>query len=227
LKMPGPKKHFGYVAFYDLDHTILTGNSATKLVEEARRREVMSDRSFRHALWLSIIYKTGLGEPAGIINRMLGWLNGLSEESVRQLCREVFDVSLAGTIRPEIRRAMEHHRAEGGANVLLSSATAPICEPVSQHLQLDDVICTHLEHRDGILTGGTDGKLVYGMEKKQRMLAYCSEHGYDPGEAYYYGDSYTDRFVMETAGFPVAVSPDRRLLKIALEKNWPILVRDR
>lgn len=221
------EKKFRYAAFYDLDHTILTGNSATNLVKEARRRNVMSEGHFRHALWLSIIYKLGLGEPAGIINRMLGWLNGLSEESVRQLCREVFDVSLAETIRPEIRRALEHHRTEGGANVLLSSATAPICEPVSQHLQLDDVICTHLEHREGILTGGTDGKLVYGLEKKHRMLAYCSEHGYDPREAYYYGDSYTDRFVMEAAGFPVAVSPDRRLLKIALKKNWPILVRDR
>jgi HAD superfamily hydrolase (TIGR01490 family) len=221
------ERHIRYIAFYDLDHTILNVNSATCLFEEARRRKVMSDDHVRQALWLSMKYKMGLGEPATIINRMLGWLSGLSEESVSQMCREVFRQSLIAAIRPEIRRDMDDHRSKGGANVLLSSATALICEPVSQHLGLDDVICTHLVQREGILTGHTEGLLVYGIEKKNRMLDYCSSKGFDPGEAYYYGDSYTDRYVMEAAGFPVAVSPDKRLLKIARKKNWPILVLDR
>jgi putative phosphoserine phosphatase/1-acylglycerol-3-phosphate O-acyltransferase len=221
------KKSFKYIAFYDLDHTILTGNSATYLVEEARLRGVMSPRQHRHAVYLSIIYKLNLGNPTKMINRMLSWLTGLHEEAVKKLSREVFMDDLVQTIRPEIVKSMSEHRTRNGANVLLSSATSPICEPVSEYLKMDDVICTQLASENGILSGKTDGKLVYGLEKKKRLLSYCETYGFDPSESYYYGDSYTDQYVMESVGKPVAVSPDRRLLKIAHKQNWPILMRDR
>lgn len=216
-------KRYKYIAFYDLDRTIFTGNSANSLVEEARRQGMMSKQQFRHALYLSLLYKLDWWEPARIITRMLSWLKGMPESSVQQLCLEVFDQTLIETIRPELLEEMKKHREKGGANVLLSSATSLICEPAASHLQLEDVICTHLEKIDGVLTGTTTGKLVYGPEKKRRMLLYCRQHRYDPGEAYYYGDSKTDFHVMEAVGHPVAVSPDKKLLKIALERDWQIL----
>jgi len=218
---------FRYIAFYDLDHTILKGNSATTLVEVARERGIMNARQFRHALYLSILYKLDLGNPTKMINRMLSWLKGLEEEAIRNLCSEVFHTQLMGCIRPEILQSLDQHRKENGGVVLLSSATSPICEPVSKHLQMDEIICTHLESIDGILTGHTQGKLVYGKEKKNQMLVFCKTHGHDPKLAYYYGDSHTDQYVMEAVGFPVAVSPDKRLKKIAGRKNWPIMAPDR
>jgi HAD superfamily hydrolase (TIGR01490 family) len=220
-------KRFDYIAYYDLDHTILVGNSATYLVEEARKRGVMSQRQYRQALYLSILYKLRIGDPTIMINRMLGWLKGLHLEAVISLCQEVFAEKLKHTIRPEIITSMRHHRDNSGAVVLLSSATSPICEPVSAYLNMDDLICTRLHAENGILTGQTTGKLVYGEEKKHRLLRHCGDHGFDPAEAYYYGDSHTDIHVMMAVGFPVAVSPDKRLLRTALSNQWPILVRDR
>jgi phosphoserine phosphatase len=32
---------------------------------------------------------------------------------------------------------------------------------------------------------------------------------------------------MATVGFPIAVDPDRKLCRLAMENNWPILVRNR
>jgi HAD superfamily hydrolase (TIGR01490 family) len=133
----------------------------------------------------------------------------------------------SSTIRPEILESFALHRSRGAAVVLLSSATSPICEPVAAHLELDALICTHLETRDGAFTGRTRGPLVYGKEKKRRMLSFCLEHEGEASDAWYYGDSHTDRHVMEAVGNPVAVSPDRRLKKIALRHTWPILADDR
>lgn len=217
------KKKYRYIAFYDLDRTIFTGNSATSLVEEARRRGVMNGRQFRHALYLSLLYKLDWQDPARIISRMLTWLKGMTETAARQLCLEVFESNLLQTIRPEITREMQKHQEKHGANVLLSSATSLICEPVAAHLHLDDVICTHLEEVDGVLTGATRGKLVYGREKKIRLMDYCRKEDHDPAEAYYYGDSKTDVYVMETVGHPVAVSPDQQLLAVARERDWRVL----
>ena len=215
---------FNYIAFYDLDHTILAGNSATYLVQEAHKRGVMTERQYRHAVWLSIRYKLRIGEPTRMINRMLSWLKGLQEASIMKLSQEIFDHNIKETIRPEILKTIKEHRAKKAKVVLLSSATTPICQPVSNFLELDEMICTRLESVNGILTGNTSGKLVYGPEKKFRMLDFCREKMSDPQKAWYYGDSHTDRFVMEAVGFPVAVAPDKQLLKIAKRKNWHILL---
>ena len=215
---------YPYTAFYDLDHTILDGNSATHLVQEARKRGVMSERQYRHAVWLSILYKLDMGDSTRMINRMLTWLKGVEEADITTLAQEIFDHTIKETIRPEILETIREHRAQKAKVVLLSSATTPICQPVSLYLELDEMICTRLESESGILTGHTHGKLVYGPEKKVRMLAYCHENNYDPREAWYYGDSHTDKYVMEAVGFPVAVSPDKKLLRIANRNNWPILL---
>ena len=217
---------FNYLAFYDLDRTILKGNSATAIVEEARNRGMMSLKQFRHAAFLSIIYKLGLGNPTKMINRMLSWLKGLEEGSIKQMCQDVFDDLLVDTIRPEILESMDSHRKKGGALILLSSATSLICEPVSNHLLLEEVISTHLESEHGKLTGFTQGKLVYGKEKKVQMYSFCKEHQYEPADAYYYGDSHTDIYVMEAVGNPVAVAPDKRLLRIARARKWPVVALD-
>jgi HAD superfamily hydrolase (TIGR01490 family) len=223
--MPG--KSFKYVAFYDLDHTILMDNSATHLINEARRKGLMSEKHFRQAIYLSILYKMGIGNSTQMIIRMLSWLRGLGEDVIRKLCVDVFNKKIVQKIRPEILTSMEEHRSKNAAIVLLSSASGPICDPVSGYLKLDDVICSRLEISDGIFTGNIIGKLVYGTEKKNRLISYCSDHGYDPAEAYYYGDSYTDHFVMAVVGHPIAVDPDKRLCKIALANDWPILIRNR
>jgi len=217
-------RSFSYTAFYDLDHTILDGNSATHLVMEAHKRGVMSEKQFRHPVLLSILYKLKFGDPTRMINRMLSWLNGLKEDDIFELAGEIFHSTIKNIIRPEILETIQQHRANNGAIVLLSSASAPICRPVSQYMKLDEIICTNLESRDGVLTGHTSGRLVYGPEKKVRMLDYCHKKGTDPKNAWYYGDSHTDRYVMEGVGHPVAVFPDKRLLYIARRNNWPILI---
>jgi len=221
------RKKFEYVAFYDLDHTILEDNSATHLVHEARKRGIMSEKLFRHAVWLSLLYKLGIGNSTKMIIRMLSWLKGLNVDVVSQLCKEVFTGQIVDKIRPEILETIRKHRSGNGGVVLLSSASEPICKPVVKFLEMDDLICSELESVDGILTGYTKGKLVYGKEKENRLIAYCNKHGYKREEAYYYGDSFTDEYVMKAVGNPVAVDPDKRLLKIALKNSWTIMTRNR
>lgn len=221
------RRKFNYIAFFDLDHTILVDNSATHLVNESRKRGIMSEKHYRYAVWISILYKLGIGNSTKMIIRMLSWLKGLDEEAFRKLCVEVCREQLVQQIRPEIAETLEEHRSSKGGVVLLSSASDPICLPVSEYLKMDDLICSKLESVDGLLTGKTKGQLVYGKEKEHRLLSYCREHGYDPAEAYYYGDSFTDEHVMKAVGHPVAVDPDKKLLRIAKKNNWPILVQNR
>ena len=84
-------KEFRYIAFYDLDHTILKDNSATHLVHVSKDRGTMSKRHFRHAVWLSLLYKLGIGDPTKMITRMLGWIRGKGAGDLEELCQEIFN----------------------------------------------------------------------------------------------------------------------------------------
>lgn len=219
-------RKYSYIAFYDLDHTIMKVNSATALINAARLRGIINGKHYRHAIWLSLLYKLGVSHSSETIYEMLSWLKGINEVKIRELCVKIFHKRQVRKIRKQIIVSMQKHRNEDAALILLSSATEPICEPVSHYLELDDIICSRLEVRDGLFTGKTIGPLVFGEEKRKRLLRYCRENGYDPGTAYYYGDSWSDRFVMEAAGHPVAVNPDKKLRKIARKKQWSFLLKN-
>jgi phosphoserine phosphatase len=42
------------------------------------------------------------------------------------------------------------------------------------------------------------------------------------GNAFYYADSIADLPVFESVGFPVCVTPEKKLEKIALKRRWKI-----
>ncbi|MDD4317242.1 MAG: hypothetical protein PHV75_01855, partial [Victivallaceae bacterium] len=52
---------------------------------------------------------------------------------------------------------------------------------------------------------------------------YCKVFRWTLADAAYYGDGYLDRFILDEAGFPVAVNPSPELRKIAVERDWPII----
>ena len=218
------EKKYHYIAFFDLDKTILSVNSANYLVKESRKRGTMSKQNYRRAIYYSILYKLNWRDATKIIHRMLLWLNGVSKIGLESMCREVYDSTLRNFIRPEIIKEFEMHRNNGAALVLLSSATSFVCNPVFKDLNMDDLVCSHIEDRNGKLTGRSRGKLVFGKEKRIRLLAYCKTENYDPENAWYYGDAFSDHHVLEAVGNPVCVDPDKRLKKMAIRKGWRVLI---
>ena len=146
-------RKYSYIAFYDLDHTILKVNSANALVRTARRKDLINGRHFRQAVWLSLQSKYFKGHSSDTIYRMLSWLEGIEEKMILELCEKVFHLKQVSEIRKEIIETMEMHRAKDAALVMLSSATDPICNVVARYLALEDVICSKLEIINGCFTG--------------------------------------------------------------------------
>ncbi|HZP15554.1 MAG TPA: HAD-IB family hydrolase, partial [Nocardioides sp.] len=60
--------------------------------------------------------------------------------------------------------------------------------------------------------------------KADAMRELASRQGYDLSASYAYSDSATDEPMLAAVGHPYAVNPDKDLRRIALERDWPILV---
>jgi HAD superfamily hydrolase (TIGR01490 family) len=212
-----------YVAFFDLDRTIISLNSGSLLVRQAYKNGVMNAGNLINAIFQSYLYKFNLRDTNLIISKMGTWLKGLRQESIDELSKEVIDKYLKDSIRPEIVKEIDFHKEKNGATVILSSAISSICEPLGRHLAVDDIICTTMETSKGILTGAPVGSFCFGDEKRIRLFSYCKTTHFNPSEAWYYADSISDLPVLEVVGNPVCVTPDKKLARIAVERGWKVL----
>lgn len=212
-----------YIAAYDLDKTLLSVNSSRLIVQKSRQMGIMTTREYLKAIYYSIVYKFDLQNASEIVASMIKWLKGRSEEEVQSLIEDQGIPYLIQRIRPEIVSSIEKHRKNNARVVLLSSAMQYLCDPIAEHLGMDDVVCSRLEVIDGVFTGSPVGKLVFEKEKEVRMRAYCQKHGFDLSTAWYYGDAFTDRFVLQAVGNPVAVQPEIKLGWMARRNGWRIM----
>ncbi len=213
------EKH-SYIAAFDLDKTILSVNSSRLIVKGSRKMGYMSRKDFRQAIYYSIIYKFDLKDSNEIVLSMMQWLIGLKESEIKLMAEEKAVPALLQLVRPEIKKELEYHRKKNARLLLLSSSLPYLCEPVARHLNMDDVVCSAMEVKEDLFTGRSQGKLVYGTEKAVRMAEYCKANNFPMETSWYYGDAYTDRFILEAVGNPVCVKPEMKLGRLAKRKGW-------
>lgn len=212
-----------YAAFFDLDDTLLSKNSGKVFWDYcfANRVYTLEQLGF---LGLSLVrFLSGFDEAEEFVRNWAQCFRGWPESKLEQITRELFEKEIRHLIREDAKHEIRRHQSQGARTVILSASTRFVCEPVREHLQIDHVLCTGLEVKDGRLTGNFSSPYVFGEQKYLSALAYCQEHQLDLATCYYYGDAYTDRFVMEAVGNPVCVSPDRQLRGYAARKGWKIV----
>jgi HAD superfamily hydrolase (TIGR01490 family) len=211
-----------YIAFFDLDDTLIRANSGKLLAKSAYEQGMMSLQDLIKAVWLLLLYKFSLLDSEKIIAGMVRWLAGVPEKRVIDLSSELFEKHLQSKITDEARSEIQFHKNKNAAVVILSSALSQVCQAAAAHLEMDDVICTIIETDGGICTGRTAGKPCFGNEKAYKLKEYCEKNNNKVEAAWYYGDSISDFPALQIVGTPVCVNPDRKLLKAANKNNWRI-----
>ena len=212
-----------YIAFFDLDLTLTKAISGKALATAGYKKDLFSFWDFINAIFLSLVFRFELKDPYRIVGSMVRWVKGMPENTMNDLCTEVCHKILLPSVYKEALAEIEFHKSKNARIVILSSALKRICSEMAISLKIDDIICSELEVRDGLLTGKPIGRLCYAEEKAIRLLAYCKKHNNSSSESWYYGDSISDLHVLSAVGHPVCVNPDARLRETAEIRGWKIL----
>jgi HAD superfamily hydrolase (TIGR01490 family) len=210
-------------ALFDLDKTLLDCNSATLWLRHEWRAGRVGVRDVAWALWALSQYHLGLDGLDATFEAAASSVAGVSEAEFAERTRRWFETDVASHLRPGGRDALARHRARGDRIVLATSGTVYAAKPAQLAYGCDDVVCTTLGVKDGVLTGKI-AQSAYGDNKLIRVQEWAAANGIRLEDCTFYTDSFTDVALLERVGSPVVVHPDRRLAAFAARRGWPVEV---
>jgi HAD superfamily hydrolase (TIGR01490 family) len=211
----------GAAAFFDLDRTLLRRSSALALAPAFRARKLISRRQLaRAAVWQLMFMLRGVGADTvkHAAEDGLVVLRGFSPAEMQTLVVESMEELLKPLVYAESLDLVELHRSRGEPVYIVSATLQEIVQVIADDLGFDGALGTVCEVEDGKYTGRSIRPLH--AENKARCIR---ELDYDLFASTAYSDSHTDLPFLEAVGHPVAVNPDRRLRRVAVQRGWPVL----
>jgi len=211
------------VAFFDLDLTLISVNSASLWIRrEVRLGHLSRWQAARGAWWIGL-YQLGIANMEDAIRQAVQTLAGEVEADLERRTNEFWDQEVVDTIRPGARSTVESHRKRGDHLVLLTSSSNYLGGAAARDMNLDDVLSNRFAVRDGVLTGDVIDPVCYGTGKLVEAKEYLRKTDQSLAEATFYTDSYSDLPLLEKVGTPVAVHPDPRLARAARRRGWAVV----
>ena len=146
----------------------------------------------------------------------LAYIKDATPENVMHASEWVVEHDLWKKRREDVVARLIKHREDGANVYIASSVVEPFIEPFAKRIGAE-TIGTPVEIVDGRLR--MVGGLVADEKKIEQVLSRLGVQRVDVA----YGDTILDVPLLEHADRPVAVYPEARLKKIAMERGWEII----
>ena len=146
----------------------------------------------------------------------LAYIKDATPENVMHASEWVVEHDLWKKRREDVVARLIKHREDGANVYIASSVVEPFIEPFAKRIGAE-TIGTPVEIVDGRLR--MVGGLVADEKKIEQVLSRLGVERVDVA----YGDTILDVPLLEHADRPVAVYPEARLKKIAMERGWEII----
>ena len=219
------------VALFDADGTLYTGQFGRGMMKYSsdHHRRFFARRYYASILPAYLLYKLKLGSREimqyALLANVSGMLQGLDQEQADAALTWLLHDYLLPTQRADVMKRLKEHQAKGHKVVIVSGMLTRCAELFKEHLGIDGAIGTQPEFKNGKFTGRTIPPAISGTVKAEKIhgLVKFNDWDVDWASSYAYGDSFTDRYMMDLVGHPVAVYPDVKLHALAKEKNWEVL----
>ena len=211
-------------AFFDIDHTVISKNSAALYVKYMYKEGKLGFDSVLKMIFYLTLYKINLLDFEKLADREAQKSKGEKEKDTIDLCQRWFDEEVVNYIYPEAVKLMEQHRKKGDLIIFLSSASVYLAKPLAEHMGVKHYLCNSpIVDENGNFTGEMKKPFCYGQKKALLAQNFADENGLDLSESFFYTDSVTDLAAMYSFGHPVAVNPDPMLRKQSVKRGWHIV----
>jgi HAD superfamily hydrolase (TIGR01490 family) len=212
------------LAIFDLDHTLLNGDSdylwgeymvANKIVDAdvyQRENKAFLDDYLRGDLDNEVYLKFALKPLTQYpIDRLHAWRSDYVSHWIKPIVAK-------GT-----QALLDKHRAQGDELIIISATNLFITAPIAELLGIDQILSTEPEIIDNQYTGRYLGTPTFKEGKVTVLNEWLKNSNHSLNNSYFYSDSINDLPLLEQVSIPIVVNPDDKLSIVAQSRNWQIL----
>ena len=212
------------VAFFDLDHTLLNGDSDHAWGDFMAEHGLVDQAEFKRINdQFYIDYQAGNLDILAYLEFALSPLKQTPMTTLLAL-REQF---IAERIQPMIvdlaQALVNQHRQAGRELVIVTATNRFVTAPIAEIFNIEHLIATDLEMQAGQYTGQIDGVACFQTGKVTKVKQWLIEHHCDLKQSFFYSDSHNDIPLLELVDNPIAVDPDEKLSRHCQRHGWATL----
>ena len=213
------------LALFDLDYTLLTGDSDHAWGEFLVEEGVVDGAEYARKndfYWQQ--YKAGTLDIREYLAFTLASIAGKSTTELMPLHQRYMAKKIEPMVGQKALAIRKNHAADLCA--IVTATNAFITAPIAARFGVPHLIACDVEIVDGRYTGRTVGEPSFRDGKVTRVKQWLDAMGKqlpDFERSYFYSDSHNDLALMEAVTHPVAVNPDDSLRAHAQAQGWPII----
>lgn len=212
------------LALFDLDHTLLDGDSDQLWCDFLIEKGLLDKAIFSAKNEaMARDYKSGAVDVQAFCEFYIGTLTLKTPQAWEPLRQEFLNTWVMPRLCEGGKAQIRTHQAKGDRVVMTTATNRFITELTAAHLGISELIATEAEVKDGLFTGKALGVLNMREGKVQRLMTWCEQQHlqWTQLETWGYSDSINDLPLLEAVNHPTVTQGDAKLRAEATQRNWP------
>ena len=215
------------LALFDLDHTLLTGDSDYEWTQYLVSKGIVDRETFeaRNKEFYEQ-YKAGTMDIHEFLDFQLRPLADHTRADLEAWHADFMETQIRPRLSQKARELVRKHLDAGDICAMVTATNSFVTGPIARELGIPHLIATIPAQENGRFTGKPRGLPSFREGKIARVDAWLESMGLwwnNFQRSWFYSDSHNDLPLLLRVTDPVVVDPDATLRAYAENAGWPIL----
>ena len=212
------------LAIFDLDNTLIAGDSDHSWGEFLVEQQIVDSISFTQANdRFYQDYQSGELDIEAYLAFALEPLTRFTMTELADLHQTFMREKIQPLHLPKAAELIDKHRQAGDTLLIITATNSFITRPIADWLGVENLLACDPEIVDGRYSGRTINTPCFQHGKVTRLQEWLEGTDSSLKNSYFYSDSANDIPLLDAVTHPIAVDPCPRLLRHARQHGWPII----
>ena len=210
-------------SFFDIDGTLVKGFLITEFSRQLSKKDIFDEKLFVGIEnWIKL-YKEDKATYRKIVLEIpkiySKGIKGLEERDVKNEARKFVKVYLKKIIQPytiDLVKLMKNY----GMTIGISGSPIEIVSLVGKVFNFDLAYGSKFEIKDGVYTGKMRRNFITKEMKDVILKKIIRQNKIDLNKSFGFGDTEQDMSILSKVKYPIALNPNKNLLKIVKRRRW-------
>jgi len=196
------------LAIFDIDYTITKKETLMELFKYVIKNDKRNIRFLPRAIYCGSMYAMKIYDERKVKEKFLKFIDGIKEQDLAKLVKSFYEEKLIEILYEDAIKMMKKLKNEGYDIYLISASPEFYINEFYNIKEVDKIIGTKFNFKDGIFTRKMEGENCKGKEKVRRLKEVLSNEKIevDFKESYMFSDSLSDKPLLDLVGKPYLIN---------------------